>query len=58
MERNAFSEEEASRWIDNQLPLSEKEAIADAVIRNDGDIDGLRHAVREAWMELGLPSAQ
>lgn len=39
MDRNGFTEEEASARIASQLPLKEKLALADAVIDNNGSID-------------------
>jgi len=40
MERNQLSEEEAMSRIRSQLPISEKEKGADAVIYNNGTIEG------------------
>jgi dephospho-CoA kinase len=54
MNRNGFSQAEAQRWIDNQLPLSQKEAVADIVIHNNGDLEALRSEVHRAWQQLGL----
>jgi dephospho-CoA kinase len=54
MNRNGFSETEAQRWIDNQLPLAQKEAVADVVIHNNGDLTALRSEVHRAWKQLGL----
>ncbi len=42
MERNHLSEEEALARISSQLPLSEKEKGADAVINNNGSTDETR----------------
>lgn len=39
MARNSLTEEEAKTRIASQLPLSEKEAGADAVIYNDGTVE-------------------
>lgn len=39
MDRNGFTEEEASTRIASQLPLQEKLALADAVIDNNGTVD-------------------
>lgn len=39
MQRNSLSEEEAKARIQSQLPLSEKEKGADAVIYNNGSIE-------------------
>jgi dephospho-CoA kinase len=54
MQRNGFSQEEAQKWMNNQLPLAEKEALADVVIYNNGDPIALRAEVHKAWRELGL----
>jgi dephospho-CoA kinase len=54
MKRNGFSSEEAQSWIANQLPLSEKEAIADAVIQNNGSHASLRASVHHAWAQIGF----
>lgn len=54
MKRNGFSSEEAQSWIANQLPLSEKEAIADAVIQNNGSHASLRSSVHHAWAQIGF----
>jgi dephospho-CoA kinase len=39
MQRNSLSEEEAKARIQSQLPISEKEKGADAVIYNNGSIE-------------------
>lgn len=39
MERNGFSEEEASARISTQIPVKEKEQLADAVIHNNGTLE-------------------
>ncbi len=49
MARQRIDAEEARRWIDSQLPLAEKEAVATHVIHNDGDLADLEAAVRAAW---------
>ncbi|MCB9759045.1 MAG: dephospho-CoA kinase [Alphaproteobacteria bacterium] len=54
MAREGFEEARARQWIASQLPLSEKEALADAVIRNDDDIDALEDATLAAWGSLDL----
>jgi len=56
MQRNGFRQAEAQRWISNQLPLSKKEAVADAVLYNNGDLVTLRTALLEAWSRLSLPT--
>lgn len=47
--RDAGGEEEARALIAAQLPLERKEAVADHVIRNDGDLDALRRRTEEVW---------
>jgi dephospho-CoA kinase len=49
MSRNQYSAEEAERWVEAQMPLEQKEAMATAVIRNDGDLEQLREATLVAW---------
>ncbi|MEK5185906.1 dephospho-CoA kinase [Solibacillus sp. FSL W7-1324] len=39
MERNGFSEEEANARIATQIPVKEKEQLADAVIHNNGTLE-------------------
>lgn len=39
MERNGFSEEEANARIATQIPVKEKERLADAVIHNNGTLE-------------------
>ena len=39
MARNGFSEDEAKARIETQMPVKEKEALADAVIDNDGTLE-------------------
>lgn len=39
MERNGFSEEEAKARIATQIPVKEKERLADAVIHNNGTLE-------------------
>ncbi|NLY95561.1 MAG: dephospho-CoA kinase [Myxococcales bacterium] len=52
MARDASTEEEARARIASQLPLREKEALADIVIRNDGDLHALREAVDDAHRRI------
>ena len=35
-----------------QLPLEDKEAVADVVIRNDGSLEDLAEAVDAAWPRI------
>lgn len=53
MERNGFSKEEALQRINAQMPLEEKEQLADVVIYNNGTIDELRASVEnliQKWL--------
>ena len=51
--RDGMAEADARALIASQLPLAEKEAVADHVIRNDGDLEGLRARTREVWSAIG-----
>lgn len=39
MKRNGFTEEEANARIATQIPVKEKEQLADAVIHNNGTLE-------------------
>jgi dephospho-CoA kinase len=52
-----MTEASARERIAAQLPLHEKEALADIVIRNDGSIDDLRPQVERLWGELQARAA-
>ncbi len=52
MERNGWSREEAAARLASQMPIDQKLASADRVIRNDGPIEQTRRAVLELWEEL------
>lgn len=54
MARQGFSEQEARRWIDAQMPLSEKERVADAVVYNEGDLHALQVELSRALANLQL----
>jgi dephospho-CoA kinase len=47
-----MSEQEARARISAQADPAAREAVADIVIRNDGDLDALGRQVDEAWAEL------
>ena len=51
MARNRLGRLEAEKRIGLQIPLSEKEVLADFVIQNNGTVEDLRHSVRE-FLEL------
>lgn len=48
MARNGFDDATARRWIGSQLPLANKEALADRLLRNDGTRDALQAQVTAA----------
>ena len=52
MARNQVSQETAQQWIDSQMPLSEKEAIADVIICNNGTLAELEIQTQDSWNQL------
>ncbi len=52
MARNQVSQQMAQQWIDSQMPISEKEAIADVVIQNNGTLRELEIETQNAWNHL------
>lgn len=52
MVREGYDAATADRWLAAQLPLAEKERVADAVVRNDGSRDALATALDAAWNVL------
>jgi len=52
MVRDGYSREEAASRLASQMPIGEKLAYADIVIRNDGLLEETRRAVAEVWEEL------
>ena len=52
MTRNQVSQATAQQWIDSQMPLSEKEAIADVIIHNNGTLAELEIQTQNAWTLL------
>jgi len=52
MARNAIERPEAERWLAAQMPVAEKEKLATAVIRNDGDLAALAAEVDRAWARV------
>jgi dephospho-CoA kinase len=52
MTRNGISKEEAGKRLKSQMPISEKIALADIVIDNDGGIPETEKRVRQVWQEL------
>lgn len=54
MSRNSLSEEEASSRIQSQLPISEKEKGADAVIYNNGSIEQSKEQLERILVEWDI----
>lgn len=54
LERRGLAHAEAGQRIQSQMPLAEKEQRADLVIWNDGTLDDLEKATREAVARLGV----
>ena len=52
MARNGVSKEEAEKRLKSQMPISEKIALADIVIDNEGSITETEKRVRQVWREL------
>ncbi len=52
MARDGYSREQAAIRIASQMPIGEKLAYADIVIRNDGSPEEARRAAAEVWGEL------
>ena len=52
MARRGIGAEQAQKWMDMQLPMAEKEAVASRVIRNDGTLAELSERVLETWESL------
>ncbi len=52
MARDGQSEAQARAIVATQLPMSQKEAVATHIIRNEGDLDTLRAAVDEVWQAI------
>lgn len=52
MARNGYNRTEAARRLASQMPIGEKLAHADIVVRNDGSPEGTRRAAGGIWEEL------
>ncbi len=52
MKRNGWSRENAQKRLNSQMPVSEKIALADIVIDNEGTIVDTERKVNEIWQEL------
>lgn len=50
--RDSINQEEANRILKAQMPIDQKLAYADFVIRNEGNIDETRKAVNALWRSL------
>jgi dephospho-CoA kinase len=50
--RDRLGETEIDQHIKAQMPLSEKRALADFVIENNGDLEDLKQQVKEVWTKL------
>ena len=57
MARNDLTEAQARARIESQLPLADKEAVADFIIRNDGSLEELKHQVSEVFAALNTKLA-
>jgi dephospho-CoA kinase len=57
MARDGCSREEALRRIRAQMPLAEKQALADHVIDNSGSPEETERQVRALWQRLSRPRA-
>lgn len=52
MARNGFSDDEAKRRIQSQMPLDDKRQHADYVVDNSGDVENTRRQVERIWVSL------
>lgn len=53
--RDGTSEDSARALVDAQLPMARKEAVATAVIHNDGALDDLERELDAAWAAMSPP---
>ena len=51
-ERDLLTEHEIDRHLGAQMPVGEKRKLADFVIENNGDLDGLQRQVKEVWEKI------
>jgi dephospho-CoA kinase len=60
--RQGITPTQAQAWIQSQMPVAEKVALADVVISNDADLSALREATARGLSkirdQLGLPAPQ
>jgi dephospho-CoA kinase len=52
MQRQGFDTQTAQKWIDSQMPVAEKAALAHAVVDNDADRPALEAEVARAWQQI------
>ncbi|CAI2718298.1 dephospho-CoA kinase [Nitrospina watsonii] len=52
LKKGFLSQEEIESRIDNQMPMEDKLAYADYIIRNDSDLAQLEHHVRQVYENL------
>jgi dephospho-CoA kinase len=52
MARNGVSREEAEERLNSQMPITDKIALADIVIDNEGSISEAEKKVKQVWQEL------
>jgi dephospho-CoA kinase len=50
--RDRLNDAEIEQHIKAQMPLSEKRALADFVIENNGDLDDLKKQVKDVWEKI------
>jgi dephospho-CoA kinase len=50
--REGYDAATVAKWQAAQMPLSQKAALADVVIENNGDAQALRARVMDAWQKL------
>jgi dephospho-CoA kinase len=54
MDRNLLSQEEADARVNSQMPLSEKVALANAVIDNNGSIEETKRQLNDILISWGI----
>lgn len=52
MQRQGFDNQTAQKWIDSQMPVAEKAALAHAVVNNNADRAALEAEVGRAWQQI------
>lgn len=51
-ERDKLNQEEIAQHLRAQMPLEEKKKLADLIIDNSGDSEGLKREVKRIWEEI------